>query len=313
MFGASLPRELSWLSETDGRNVYLLPSADNSPYDTYGALYHLLPLRTLGLFGLPLIKSGVWPYWLSTGHIAAHLPTDLGERLARAFAAHVWRYLESGSRISAFGESYPLKVLAHNLDFWLPHAIAVAEERIRSFPRTQVTEPEQEQALRRMRARVPQEVPVDRPLMGGPVWMGEEEAAQATAEVVAHADASGRLRGIIEAVRSNRVQDDFSARWSFAREDFERKLYRKRNRVRVSFVELSDTVPVHGPSSEVHEGLLWEDFCAMLDPKERRIVVLLRSGVTNLGEIGQALGYANHSPISKALAKIRRKAIEYLD
>ena len=57
-------------------------------------------------------------------------------------------------------------------------------------------------------------------------------------EKVASADANGRLRAILDAVRSNRVADDFWARWSYAREDFERKLYRKRNKISVRFVEL---------------------------------------------------------------------------
>ncbi len=34
----------------------------------------------------------------------------------------------------------------------------------------------------------------------------------------------------------------------------------------------------------------------------------LRSGVTQVGEIAKELGYANHSPVSKKLAAIRRKA-----
>ena len=49
----------------------------------------------------------------------------------------------------------------------------------------------------------------------------------------------------------------------------------------MKFVELSDTLPVHGPASEYSsvttagtpataaERLLWEDFVAMLDPRER--------------------------------------------
>ena len=58
-------------------------------------------------------------------------------------------------------------------------------------------------------------------------------AAEVVEDVVEAADARGRLRAIIDAVRSNRVEDDFSDRWSYAREDFERKLYHKRNKVRV--------------------------------------------------------------------------------
>lgn len=51
----------------------------------------------------------------------------------------------------------------------------------------------------------------------------------------------------------------------------------------------------------------------MLDRKERQVVVLLRSGVTRVGEIASQLGYAYHSPVSKALARIRRKAANFFD
>ena len=81
----------------------------------------------------------------------------------------------------------------------------------------------------------------------------------------------------------------------------------------MSFVELNDTIPIHGPESELHETLLWEDFLALLEPKDRRIVILLRNGETRIGEIGKLLGYANHSPVSKALARIRRKALDFFD
>lgn len=49
----------------------------------------------------------------------------------------------------------------------------------------------------------------------------------------------------------------------------------------------------------------------MLDKKERRVVVCLRSGTTEATAIAE-LGYANHSPVSKTLAKIRRKAARLL-
>ena len=114
-------------------------------------------------------------------------------------------------------------------------------------------------------------------------------------------------------MRSHRVEDDFSPRWSRAREDFERRVYRKRNKVRVSFVELHDTVPVHGPDVEVEERMMWQDFLTLLDPKERRIVVCLRNGISNRSEIASLLGYANHSPVSKALAKIGKKLQTFLD
>ena len=163
------------------------------------------------------------------------------------------------------------------------------------------------------RRALPDGMAIDRPLMGGTIWWGEAEAREAAREMVELADRDGRLRGILDAVRSNRIEEDFSPRWSHAREDLERKLYHTRMKVKVSFVELTNTVPVHGPESEVHEQLLWEDFLPLLDPKERRIVILLRSGHTNLGDVGRQLGYANHSPISKALARIRGKVRRLLE
>jgi hypothetical protein len=81
----------------------------------------------------------------------------------------------------------------------------------------------------------------------------------------------------------------------------------------VSFVEFSDTLPVHSALSEYTDDLLWQDFMSFLDPKERHIVVALRSGTTKLGDIASTLGYANHSPISKALEKIRKKAAALLN
>ena len=82
--------------------------------------------------------------------------------------------------------------------------------------------------------------------------------------------------------------------------------------MRVRFVELDDTIPFHGPETEVHDDLLWRDFFAVLVPKERQIVICLRSGRTKLGDIGTSMGYANHSAISKALKRIRAKAERFL-
>jgi len=42
-------------------------------------------------------------------------------------------------------------------------------------------------------------------------------------------------------------------------------------------------------------------------------IVCLRNGTMKLGDIAATLGYANHSPISKALSNIRKKAAEFLN
>jgi hypothetical protein len=214
-----------------------------------------------------------------------------------------------------FARTEPIKLLAHNLDFWMPYLDLVAQQRCAQAERCgfDAEYPDQQRKLAELRRRLAGECDVERPLMGGPVWMGESEALEAASALVNAADAHGNLRAIIEAVKSNRIADDFSSRWSWEREDFERKLYRRRSKIRPVFVEINDTIPVHGPGSEAEENLLWQDFFALLNARERRIVVCLRSGISRATEIGRELGYANHSPVSKALTLIRRKAETFLD
>jgi len=246
-------------------------------------------------------------YWKHT-----YMKGDFDERVARAFAAHIWPLIDSGSRIKSFSKDCPIVILAHNLNYWIPFSVAVTESRLREFGRVKIENKKQDLRLRKLRKKLPDEILADRPKYGGTIWKGEDEAWEITKQVVDLADRQGKLRTIIDAIRSNRVEDDFSSLWSYAKEDFERKLYHKRAKVRVTFVELDDSIPVHAPTSELHENLLWEDFLALLDPKERHIVVCLKNGITKLVEIAKQLGYANHSPVSKALSRIREKAKQYL-
>lgn len=127
------------------------------------------------------------------------------------------------------------------------------------------------------------------------------------------ADASGRLRGILDGVRSNRVEHDFSDRSSYAREDFERKLYRKRSKVKVRFAELLHTIPVQRPETEVEDAMVFTDFLALLNKRDRQVVVLLNSGTTKLTDLAGILAYSNHSAASKRLKRIREQADRYFD
>jgi hypothetical protein len=303
-----IPRHLRWLLKAEGRNVRLLPRRSRDRYSAYAPLFHLLPLRLLQAHGLPILKRGQWPYMMNHIESAGILPTRFDEKLAQAFSAHVWPLLCSGSKRKAFSAAEPLMMLSHNLDFWLPYADVVAQNRARALGRVR-PERDDVQLMEDINADNREvDAAVVKPSMGGSLWMGEDDAWDATKELVSAADQYGRLAGIVDAIRSHRVQDDFSSQWSFAREDFERRLFHKRLKVKVSFVELPDTIPVHGRDSELHESMVWEDFFTLLDRKERRIAVCLRSGSTSLSDIATHLGYANHSPVSKALKKIREKA-----
>jgi hypothetical protein len=202
------------------------------------------------------------------------------------------------------------------LDFWLPYIDVVAQRRMRLNGRCK---PEDDDKNFERDQKIINDANKNsgaqayRPLRGGHLWMGEDEAWEAAQELVDVADEHGALRGIIDAIKSNRVQDDFSSVWSYEREDFERKLHRKRSKVKVVFLEMPDTVPVYAEDAEVHERILWGDFMTLLDAKERRVAVCLRRGSVGAVDIAKELGYANHSPVSKALAKIRHKALTFFD
>jgi hypothetical protein len=307
-----VPEQLRWVMEKDA-DIRLVKRAATHNYDPFAPLYHLLPRRTIERFSLPILRRCIWPHHMDS-HLLEHvLPPDFDAQLEQAFTYHLWPLLGSRGAPSRFSSDDPVRMLSHNLDYWMPYIDMVAQERARTFTRTEFEDKEQESDYYAHKGEMPPGVSLRTPLKGGSIWFGEDDALEATHEMIEFADAHGDLRAILDAVRSHRIEDDFSERWSFEREDFERKLYSKRSKVKVAFVELDDTIPVHGPQSEIHEDLLWEDFFTLLDAKERRIVVCLRKGETKLADIARTLGYANHSPISKRLAQIRKKAKTFFE
>lgn len=305
-----LPKPMAKIADLGDVNVTFVPRT-RARYFEYAPLFHLLPKRVLDMFGLPVLRGGQWPFMADWAGIDDFLPPDFEARLARAWAWTVWPQLVSGSKMKAFSTDDPIRLLAHNLDFWVPAVTATIQERLRDFP--EVDKGKTPGPVTLEDGSVLAGAVAGNPRMGGQVWFGEDDARDAVAETVEAADRTGRLRGILDAVRSHRVEDDFSSHWSYAREDFERKLHGKRRKVTVRFVELTDTVPVQGLESEVLGNLVTNDFLTLLDARNRQIVVLLNSGVTSKTEIAEVLGYANHSAVSKRLAQIRRAAEAYFD
>lgn len=303
-----LPKPLQRIADLGDVNVSFVPRT-KSRYFEYAPLAHLLPQATLERFGIPLLRAGNWPYMGDWGGVDRYLPSDFEQRLSRAWAATVWPHLISGSPMRAFSKDDPIRLLSHNLDFWVPAVTDVVQGILREFPI--VDKGVEERPVTLIDGSPLEGAVAGNPRKGGDIWRGEVEAAEVVADTIEAADQTGRLRGILDAVRSNRVEDDFSEQWSFAREDFERKLFKKRSRTSVRFVELTDTIPVQGPESDIVNQMVTNDFLALLDDKNRQIVVLLNSGVTKKVEIAKALGYANHSAVSKRLAQIRKAAAEY--
>lgn len=292
-------------------DVVLVPVDSGSDYGAYAPLYHLLPHRLLVRHELPIVDAGIWPRFGPQAW--CQLDSRSTPRLQHAFAEWIWPLLVEGrSALDSHPKTDSLVVLAHNLGFWLPAMELVLRRRGLMFGRVEVEDAERAE-LDRVRKSLPPDLEVDPPSRGGSLWCGEHEAREVGRELVDAADEIGGLRSVVDAIRAHRVADDFSERWSFEREDFERKLYSKRAKVRVSFVEIDTGPPIIGHETDLQENLLWRDVFAVVDRKDRRVVVCLQKGTTLVGDIARELGYANHSPVSKALARIRRAVMPLLE
>jgi hypothetical protein len=84
-------------------------------------------------------------------------------------------------------------------------------------------------------------------------------------------------------------------------------------KIKVSFVELDETTLFTAQTASWRITCCGRTFLRCSNRKERSITVLPRNGFTKAGEISTILGYANHSPVSKALKRIRQKAMKYFE
>jgi hypothetical protein len=307
---AKLPPDLARIADLGDNNIVFIPRTQTHYYD-YAPLFHLLPRATLDRYGLPILTGGQWPFWAELTNPDPYLPADFSQRLSRAWGSTIWRHLMPGSPQIAFTKDDPIRILAHNLDFWIPAVNEAMEDEMRTWPLVDTDFPAG--PVRLSNGEILEGVIAGGPRVGSDLWAGEEQAAEFVERTVEAADKTGRLRDILDTVRSHRVHDDFSDRWSHAKEDFDRTLNHKRAKVTVTFVELDDTTPVHGPETEVIGQLACSDFLTLLNPRDREVVVVLRSGVTSLTDVGKILGYSNHSAVSKRLARIRDQAARFFD
>ena len=232
---ALLPPDLARIADLGDNNIVFIPRTQTRYYD-YAPLFHLLPRATLDRFGLPMLSGGQWPFWAELANPDLYLPVDFSQRLSRAWAATIWRPLMPGSPQIAFTKDDPIRILAHNLDFWVPAVSEAMEDEMRTWPIVDTDGPSG--PVRLSNGEILEGVTAGGPRVGSDLWAGEVEAAEFVERTIDAADKTGRLRDILDAVRTHRVHDDFSDRWSHAKEDFERTLNHKRSKVSVTFVEL---------------------------------------------------------------------------
>jgi len=205
-----VPEQFSWIERIAERHVdvVFLPVQHGDEYETYGPLYHLLPHRLVKKHRLPFFEGGHWPRVIPTHHHTLSGASLSG--LRRAFAELVWPLLTRGrSTIGSHPPNDSLVLLAQHLGFWLPAMEVVLRRRGLRWGRARVRA-EDEAAFARVRPQLPPDLDIQRAAMGGSLWSGEEEAREALCELVEVADAGGKLRGTVDAIRRGRVEEDFS-------------------------------------------------------------------------------------------------------
>jgi len=173
----TFPKELKWLNAYRGQNIYLVPNYSFHKYDAYSPLFHLLKKDTLKRFGLPLIKKGHWPIMMPDRWLDRMLPKDFIERLACSIAYQLWPFIHSGSKISAFSKSDPIKILAHNLDFWAANIYMLIQKRVLSYKPGNLSE-RQIKKVKGVENLLPADVIISPPRGGGFLWWGETEATE---------------------------------------------------------------------------------------------------------------------------------------
>jgi len=169
-----------------------------------------------------------------------------------------------------------------------------------------------------LRQQVPVEhlkgVTLSRPYYGGTLWdeNDQRECDGVLEELLGDGGGQESLEPVLQVLNSSRTHEDFSDRYSWVKEDFERSFYSKRSKIRVSLVETVDDVPVwSAPEPEGYGNVLFRDVLSFFDAKDRHLVLALRHGKT-VSEIAREQGLKGHASVSRRLKRIRAKVREVL-
>jgi hypothetical protein len=252
------------------------------------------------------------------------LPAGCEESIEREFSRLIWKKISPAARLNSsfFSTSSSLRLLAGDTGYWMHRLYRIAMER-RETRFEPVRDDEHWKPLAELNSAVMAAIPeaergwyeVRRPLYGGDVWNEEDpvERREVLDEAIDGAGVMDSLAPVIELLHARRAHGDFSERYSWIKEDFERQFYSKRAALKVELIETFDDAPVW--SSTDNEGYghaLFRDVMAWLDRKEQRLLLALRMGKTP-SEIAKVNGLCGHASISRRIARLKQKLQGILD
>lgn len=316
-----LRRELRCLDAIKTPNLVFVPRRGPDGLTAlHVMLASVLPDRALKAAGIE--RS---PSILNLSTVACHdLPENYAAAASRAFSAYIWHKLAPRARFnrSFFSATSPLRLLADDTSFWMHRFYRIALDRWDYFEEVDDAEKPTWKPLSELtttlRASLPEslhdKVRVRRPLRGGDLWdvydpLDRENVIE---EAITGVGVMESLEPVIELLQRHRAHEDFSDRYSWVKEDFERSFYSKRSKLKVELVETVDDAPVWNTAEpDGYERVLFRDILAALNVRERSLLLALRMGKTAT-EIAQGQGLSGHAAISRRIKKLKPKIAQLL-
>jgi hypothetical protein len=306
-----------------------------------GMLGSLLPTSALKRLGIKRPRSTFWLWPLVAGmdfrspskleRLSPEVLSRLTEQHLRhlactippAFERWVWTRLMRSARFGMdnYAENSSLRLLAGDTRFWMHRLYRIAIDLYESFPPVEDDDPDWtplNRIQKKFQAYVPDEdrssFQVTRPRMGGHLWYANDSKDREwITNLLLTGDATAAsLDPIVEVLRGSAAHEDFSQRYSWVKEDFERAFYSKRSKLRVSLYECLDDCPVHdGCDTPGYEEILFRDLMAFFDRRDQHIILALRQGKTK-SNIAAELGHNGHAAISRRVHIIQKKVMRLL-
>jgi hypothetical protein len=242
---------------------------------------------------------------------------NLASTIPAAFEKWIWRRLVRSKRYGMrdFASDFSLRMLAGDVRFWMHRLYRIAIDLYESLPPTE-DEEDSWCSLRELRQRVHKFIPVadrksfrlTRPREGGTLWEPKNpDDRKWIADVLLDGDSTAEsLEPVVETLLGSAAHDDFSDRYSWIKEDFERAFYSKRSKVKVKLCEFIDEAVHDGAETPGYANILFRDLMAFFDQRDRTIILALRQGKTQ-SAIAEQLGCAGHASISRRIEKIETK------
>lgn len=325
-----------------GKNPNIVIAPTHCGYsELLGMLGSLLPDDLLASYGIDRPESNFWLWPLvesnkirslenlelySSGQLNQisdeHL-IKLASVVPIAFEKWIWTRLTRSKRFGLrdFARDSSLRMLAGDIRFWMHRLYRIAIELYESSP---VVEQDDESwhSLDEISLKMNSVIPkhqrknfkVSRPRMGGQLWQSDDPSEREwVTDLLVRGDTTFQsLEPIVDVLMGSAAHEDFSDRYSWIKEDFERAFYSKRSRVKVRMFEFIDNCAVHqGVETPGYEDILFRDVMAFFDARDRTIILALRQGKTQ-SEIAEQLGHSGHASICRRVKAIEFKMQEIL-